>query len=96
MSKRHSIAAKMGTGASTSIDLSLIENLDDEFRRYSDEEIFGALEATVSDAKSSKQLLIQIGEVERLLGTISGIEARKDQRARLQASCIALVGWSVG
>ena len=74
----------MGTGASTSIDLSLIQNLEDEFLRYSDEEIFGALEATVSDAKSAKQLRIQIGEIERLLGTISGIDARREQRRRLQ------------
>jgi len=73
----------MGTGASTSVDLSLIDNLEDQFMRYTDEEIFGALEATVSDAKSSKQLLIQIGEIERLLGTISGSTTRQGQRARL-------------
>ena len=74
----------MGTGASTSVDLSKIDNLDDTFKQYSDEEIFGALEATVSDAKSAKQLLIQIGEIERLLGTISHIPARHAQRERLQ------------
>lgn len=72
----------MGTGASTSVDLSLIENLDDEFQRYSEDEIFGALEATFSDAKSSKQVRIQIGELERLLGTMS--RARQEQRDRLR------------
>ncbi len=74
----------MGAGASTSVDLSLIENLEEQFLRYSEDEIFGALEATVSDAKSAKQLVLQIGELERLLATISGSEARRDMRARLQ------------
>ena len=62
------------------MDLATVKSLDEEFSKYSDDEVFGAIKATTDAATSRGELLLQLKELKRLIKTISPAKSRDKQR----------------
>jgi hypothetical protein len=60
----------MGSGASTKLDLSSIENLDHEFKTHGDDAVRLAWELTAKQISSNSELEMQLCQLRRLASTL--------------------------
>ena len=61
---------KMGSGASTKLDLSIIENLDNEFEKHGDAAVRLAWELTAKQLSSNSDLEMHLCQLRRLANTL--------------------------
>ena len=80
MTLNHAIIQGAGASAAAGVDLATVESLDEEFSKHSDDEVFGAIQATTDAATSRGELLLQLKELKRLIKTISPAKSRDKQR----------------
>jgi len=84
----------MGAGASAAkLDLSIVENLEDEFRKHGDIAVRRAWELTATQISSDADMEMHLAQLRRLAGTLtkdkSSIE-KKERRIWLKRQIIAI------
>ena len=77
----------MGAGASTQVlDLSIVENLEDEFRKHGDKAVRRAWELTALQLSSDADLEMHLAQLRRLAGTLTKDKSSKENKERRYVS----------